>query len=43
MIEPISPDLRPTYLAITLAVSYLVVMLVPPLRDFFNLIPAQPA
>ena len=37
VIEPISPDLRPTYLAITLGISYLVVMLVPPLRDFFNL------
>jgi cation-transporting ATPase E len=37
VVEPISPDLRPTYLAITLAVSFVVVMLVPPLRDFFNL------
>jgi cation-transporting ATPase E len=37
VIEPLSPDRRPTYLAITLAVSYAVVLLVPPLRDFFNL------
>ena len=37
VIEPISPDLRPTYLAITLGISYIVVMLVPPLRSFFNL------
>ncbi len=37
IVEPISPDRRPTYLAITLGLSYIVVMLVPPLRDFFNL------
>jgi cation-transporting ATPase E len=37
VIEPISPDRRPTYLAIALGVSYAVVMVIPPLRDFFNL------
>ncbi len=37
VVEPISPDRRPTYLAVTLGISYIVVMLVPPLRDFFNL------
>ena len=35
--EPISPDRRPTYLAIVLGIAYAVVMLVPPFRDFFNL------
>ncbi len=39
VIEPLSPDLRPTYLAIVLAVSFVVVMLVPPFRNFFNLYP----
>ncbi len=37
VIEPVSPDRRPTYLAISLSVSYVLVMLIPPLRDFFNL------
>ncbi len=41
VIEPISPDRRPTYLAITLAISFLVVMAVPPLRIFFNLHPLE--
>ncbi len=35
--EPLSPDLRPTYLAIVLAIAFVIVMLIPPLRDFFNL------
>ena len=39
VVEPISPDRRPTYLAIVLAISFLIVMAVPPLRDFFNLHP----
>ena len=37
VVEPVSPDLRPTYLAITLTVSFVIVMLLPPLRVFFNL------
>jgi cation-transporting ATPase E len=37
VVEPISPDRRPTYLALALAISFIVVMLVPPLRDFFSL------
>jgi cation-transporting ATPase E len=37
VIEPISPDWRPTYLAIILAVAYLAVLAIPPFRDFFNL------
>ena len=37
VIDPISPDRRPTYLAIILGISYALVMLIPPLRDFFNL------
>jgi cation-transporting P-type ATPase E len=37
VIDSISPDRRPTYLAIILGVSYALVMLIPPLRDFFNL------
>jgi cation-transporting ATPase E len=39
VIEPISPDRRPTYLAIALAVSFVIVMLVGPFRQFFNLYP----
>ncbi len=39
VIEPISPDLRPTWLAAILAISFLVVMSVPPFRLFFNLHP----
>jgi cation-transporting ATPase E len=39
VIEPISPDRRPTWLAIGLGVGFLIVLLVPPFRDFFNLYP----
>jgi cation-transporting ATPase E len=39
VIEPLSPDWRPTQLAIGLAGALGIVMLVPPLRDFFNLYP----
>jgi hypothetical protein len=39
VIEPISPDRRPTWLAIGLAVAFVVVMVVPPFRTFFNLYP----
>jgi cation-transporting ATPase E len=39
VIEPLSPDWRPTYLAIGLTAAFAVVMLVPPFRDFFNLYP----
>ena len=37
VIEPISPDLRPTWLALGLTAALGVVLLVPPFRDFFNL------
>jgi cation-transporting P-type ATPase E len=39
VIEPLSPDRRPTYLAATLAIAFVIVMLVPPARTFFNLAP----
>ena len=39
VIEPISPDLRPTWLALSLTAALGVVLLVPPFRDFFNLYP----
>ena len=39
VIEPISPDWRPTYLAIGLGLLFTVGMLVPLFRDFFNLHP----
>jgi cation-transporting ATPase E len=39
VIEPISPDRRPTWLAGILAVAFVIVLLVPPFRAFFNLSP----
>ena len=39
VIEPLSPDRRPTWLAIGLAIAFVVVLVVPALRDFFNLQP----
>jgi cation-transporting ATPase E len=39
VMEPVSPDRRPTWLAIALGLGFLVVLLVPPLRNFFNLHP----
>jgi cation-transporting ATPase E len=39
VIEPVSPDRRPTWLAIGLAIGFLVVLLAPAFRDFFNLHP----
>jgi cation-transporting ATPase E len=39
VIEPVSPDRRPTWLAIGLGIGFLVVLLVPLFRDFFNLHP----
>jgi cation-transporting ATPase E len=41
VIEPISPDWRPTYLAIALTAAFTVVMLVAPFRQFFNLYPVS--
>ena len=41
VIEPITPDWRPTRLALGLTGALGVVMLVPPLRDFFNLYPVS--
>jgi cation-transporting ATPase E len=40
--EPITPDRRPTYLALGLAIGYVVVLQVPPARDFFQLIAPDP-
>ena len=39
VIEPVSPDLRPTWLALSLTGALGIVLLVPPFRDFFNLYP----
>jgi cation-transporting ATPase E len=39
VIEPVSPDRRPAYLAIVLAVAFYAVLVVPGVRDFFNLQP----
>jgi cation-transporting ATPase E len=39
VIEPLSPDLRPTWLALGLTSALGIVLLVPPFRDFFNLYP----
>jgi cation-transporting ATPase E len=37
VIEPLTTDRRPTYLAIALGVGFAVVMVIPPFRDFFSL------
>jgi cation-transporting ATPase E len=42
VIEPVSPDLRPAWLAAGLAAAFVVVLVVPPFRDFFNLHPVGP-
>jgi cation-transporting ATPase E len=42
VIEPVSPDRRPAYLAAGLTLALVVVMLVPPARQFFNLSPLAP-
>ena len=39
VIEPLSPDWRPTWLALSLTGALGIVLLVPPFRDFFNLYP----
>jgi cation-transporting ATPase E len=39
VIEPLSPDWRPTWLALGLTTALGIVLLVPPFRDFFNLSP----
>jgi cation-transporting ATPase E len=39
VIEPVSPDKRPAWLALVLAIAFVVVMAVPTFRDFFNLHP----
>jgi cation-transporting ATPase E len=39
VIEPVSPDRRPTWLAIGLGIGFLGVLLLPAFRDFFNLHP----
>jgi cation-transporting ATPase E len=40
--EPLTPDRRPTILALVLAVSYAVVLQVPAARDFFQLVAPDP-
>jgi cation-transporting ATPase E len=40
--EPITPDRRPTVLALGLAIGYVIVLQVPPARDFFQLIGPDP-
>jgi cation-transporting P-type ATPase E len=42
VIEPVSPDKRPAWLALVLAVAFAIVLAVPPLRAFFNLYPLGP-
>ena len=37
VVVPLSPDRRPTYLAIGLGIGYVIVLAVPFLRDFFAL------
>jgi cation-transporting ATPase E len=37
VVEPVSPDRRPTYLALALGIGFFIVLLVPPFRAFFNL------
>jgi cation-transporting ATPase E len=39
VIEPVSPDRRPTWLAVALGIGFGIVLLVPPFRAFFNLHP----
>jgi cation-transporting ATPase E len=39
VIEPVSPDKRPAWLALVLAIAFVIVMAVPTFRDFFNLHP----
>jgi cation-transporting ATPase E len=39
VVEPVSPDRRPTYLALALGFGFAIVLLVPPFRGFFNLHP----
>ena len=39
VIEPVSPDRRPFYLAIALSIGFAIVLLVSPFRTFFNLYP----
>ncbi len=39
VIEPLSPDWRPTWLALSLTAALGIVLLVPPFRVFFNLYP----
>lgn len=36
VVEPLTKDRRPTYLAIVLAVAYVAVLLTPPAREFFS-------
>jgi cation-transporting ATPase E len=40
--EPLTPDRRPTYLALGLAIGFMVVLQVPPARGFFQLIAPDP-
>jgi cation-transporting ATPase E len=42
VIEPVSPDRRPTWLAIILGIAFVGVLSVPALRAFFNLQPMGP-
>jgi cation-transporting ATPase E len=42
VIEPVSPDLRPTWLALGLAAAFVFVLILPPARAFFNLQPVGP-
>ena len=42
VVEPLTPDRRPTVLALGLAITYIVVLQVPFARDFFQLIAPDP-
>jgi cation-transporting P-type ATPase E len=42
VVEPLTPDRRPTFMAVTLAITYFLVLQVPVARDFFQLIAPGP-
>jgi hypothetical protein len=36
VIEPLTKDRRPTYLALVLGLGYVATLLIPPMREFFS-------
>ncbi|MGQ9908467.1 MAG: hypothetical protein ACUVS2_06480, partial [Candidatus Flexifilum sp.] len=41
--DTLSPDKRPTYLAIGMGLVFVIAMLIPPVRNFLELVPLRPA